>query len=273
MKQTIIIVGLGQLGLSFARGFLKLGHPVIPLGRHDQLEADMIAHLPGTLRILMAMGEDDLAPALQKTQLRLAQLKRSADYIFLQNELRPEQWLPYCTNPTVSVVWFEQKKDKLAHEVLPSVHFGPAASLCDHALKALSLSSKVQDLECESSTELSSALAEALVLKNLYILILNLGGLRAPGSALALYEESRELFEVLFEELFSLEEALFCASFPQLRLPKQALKRQLIEAINADPDHGCAGRSAPRRLARSLEHATRLELDLPTLEAIKREVL
>ncbi len=28
MKKTVVVVGLGELGSVFARGFLRLGHPV-----------------------------------------------------------------------------------------------------------------------------------------------------------------------------------------------------------------------------------------------------
>jgi hypothetical protein len=37
MSKIIVIIGMGELGELFARGFLKLGHPVYPVLRNMQL--------------------------------------------------------------------------------------------------------------------------------------------------------------------------------------------------------------------------------------------
>jgi hypothetical protein len=42
----------------------------------------------------------------------------------------------------------------------------------------------------------------------------------------------------------------------------------LLEAIAADPHHGCAGRSAPLRLKRALHHADAAGLAIPELRRI-----
>jgi hypothetical protein len=42
----------------------------------------------------------------------------------------------------------------------------------------------------------------------------------------------------------------------------------LGEAFLADPDHGCCGRSAPKRLARMMTHAEEAGLELPIVSGI-----
>jgi hypothetical protein len=42
----------------------------------------------------------------------------------------------------------------------------------------------------------------------------------------------------------------------------------MVEAIAADPEHLCTGRSAPARLARAIEHAYAAGLPAPILRAI-----
>ena len=37
MKAPIIIIGIGEMGAVFARGFLRCGHPVYPVTRHTDI--------------------------------------------------------------------------------------------------------------------------------------------------------------------------------------------------------------------------------------------
>ena len=39
MKQSVVVIGMGEMGGVFARGFLKSGHPVIPINRGDDIVA------------------------------------------------------------------------------------------------------------------------------------------------------------------------------------------------------------------------------------------
>ena len=43
------------------------------------------------------------------------------------------------------------------------------------------------------------------------------------------------------------------------------------QAFDGDPQHQCMGRSAPARLQRALEHAERLSIETPMLNAIAKE--
>jgi hypothetical protein len=51
-------------------------------------------------------------------------------------------------------------------------------------------------------------------------------------------------------------------------LDRAGLMSGLLEAITADPQHGCAGRSAPLRLKRALHHADAAGLAIPELRRI-----
>jgi hypothetical protein len=109
------------------------------------------------------------------------------------------------------------------------------------------------------------------VVKNLYILTLNLAGLETRGKAGELLDEHRALFDRLVPELIQLQSALLGPAGN--RLDAARLIRDLEASILADPAHGCAGRTAPRRLERNLAHARQLGLTLPELERLASQFL
>ena len=47
---------------------------------------------------------------------------------------------------------------------------------------------------------------------------------------------------------------------------------EFMAAVDADPDHACAGRTAPSRLQRALDQASEHGLELPRMTAIAREL-
>jgi hypothetical protein len=236
----------------FARGFLKLGHPVVPVTRAVRV-ADALAHAPEPELVLVAVGEDDLAPAL--AELPTEWRSRVG---LLQNELLPEQWTTQSiVDPTVAIVWFEKKPGREVVEVRPTLVSGPREGLVVEALRALGISARPID---------PTDLHHELVVKNLYILTLNLAGLETRGTAGELLDKHRALFDRLVPELIRLERSLLGDA--GARLDDARLVRDLEASIQADPAHGCAGRSAPRRLERSLAHARRLGVTLPELERL-----
>jgi hypothetical protein len=264
--QPVLVVGLGQLGCLFSEGFLRLGHPVIPVLRGDSLPELYGKHSP--CAILVATGEDDLPPVLQGLP---PEAKNRVTLI--QNELRPAQWLEHQVNPTVAVVWFEKRKGKAPHVVLPSVLSGEMAPWMTRCFAKL-------DLPCRTVSTMNELYHE-LVFKNLYILGLNLAGLGkvdgiSPQQARDLVSSHQDLFSNLLTEILALEFALLqeavllypSAGLGEVHLDKEKLYQDLLSAIQADPDHNCAGRSARRRLARALEHARRLSLPVPLLESL-----
>lgn len=261
MKAPVVVVGLGQLGTAFSEAFLRLGHPVIPVLRGHSLAAACTSTQEPAL-ILLAVGEDDLGPALAEVPESLHQ-----KVALLQNELRPDQWRSVMgdVEPNVAIVWFEKKPGKVAHPVLPSVLFGAQAPLLSRAYEKLELPARTIGSHKD--------LAHELALKNLYILGLNLSGMISEGNAGDLLKSNQSTFEAVCQDVLLLEQRLLADSgsedYSLLKLDEEKLMADLRQAILADPSHGCAGRSAPRRLARTLEQAQAHGLELKTLTAIQ----
>jgi len=104
MKAPICIVGLGELGSVFARGFMRLGHPVFPILRGESM--DQVARAVDPELVLISTGEGDLQTALKS----LPEVWKDR-IVMIQNELLPRDWSSHALiNPTVISVWFEKKK-------------------------------------------------------------------------------------------------------------------------------------------------------------------
>lgn len=251
-NEPALIVGLGQVGKVFAEGLLREGYPVFPVLRGMPL-ADALRAVPNPELVLLSVGENDLEPLLAGVSpapaLRL---------VLVQNELVPAVWEQHGHAPSIVVVWFEQKAGQPLKEVLPSVIFGPAAPVLTAALHRVGVRTRTVASEAELLFE--------LVLKNLYILVLNLAGLAVGGSVRELWEEHAELALAVSRDVLDLQEALTGRA-----LPRDALIAGLRHACAADPAHGCRGRTAPERLARALDQAARHGLAVPTLRQLARD--
>lgn len=255
MSEHIVVVGMGQLGAVFAEGFLRTGHSVTPV-----LRGGDVAHACEQTRpeaVLVATGEDDLGDVL--TRLPASVRDRA---LLIQNELRPEKWQQHHLEPTLGIVWFEKRKGKQPNVVLPTVLFGKQTALLEEALTALELPHR--------TIHTNEELAHELVLKNLYILGLNLAGLRVGGVAKELLTIHRAFFDDVIGEILPLEGALLdtVPPFSSAMLDKTRLLKDLERAILADPEHSCSGRSAPRRLERTLKDAERLSMKTPILRQL-----
>jgi hypothetical protein len=255
MPEPIVIIGMGEMGELFARGFLKLGHPVYPVLRGTRL-CDAARVVPEPLLVVAAVGEDDLDPLLtvmpETWKGRLA---------LLQNELLPHDWMRHgIADPTVIVVWFDKKKGRPFVAVLPTPVSGPQAQRVTEALEAL-------EIPCYRVAP--SELLYELVRKNLYILTINIAGLKLPpGSTVsALWTHHRALAEPVANEILDIQQRL--AEAP---LPRDRLLQGMIEGFAGDPDHMCTGRTARQRLQRALSTAHADGIPVSTLEAIAREV-
>ena len=248
MKSPIVIIGLGEMGGVFARGFLRLGHPVYPVTR-DTLLADMAAELPAPELVLVAVAEGELQTVLQELP------KSWAGRIgLLQNELLPQDW-EGMDEPTVISVWFEKKPGMDYKVIIPSPAYGPHAWLLADALGALSIPVNVLTGQQQLLFE--------LVLKNLYILTSNIAGLEVGGNVGELWEQNNDLARTVASEIIALQERLAGKSFDH-----EALIAAMLKAFDEDPAHKCMGRSAPVRLSRALEQAEQFGLELPTLRRI-----
>ena len=247
-KKPVVVIGMGEMGSVFARGLLRLGHPVHPVNRNSNIKK-IAKGLPEPKLVLVAVGEADLASTLET--IPKAWRKRLA---LLQNELLPADYEDF-DKVTVISVWFEKKKGADAKVIIPSPVQGPNAALLADALATLNISSKIIEKPRDMLNE--------LVVKNLYILTTNIAGLRTGGTVGRLWADHQIFAQQVANEIIKLQEGLTGSRFNN-----HVLIDTMLDAFNGDPDHQCIGRSAPARLARALEHADRLGLELPTLRAI-----
>jgi len=252
MQSPMVVIGIGELGSVFARGFLKTGHPVYPITRDMDMTAEA-GQIPAPEAVLVATGEADLHPTLEK--IPSAWRDR---LILLQNELLPRDWQQHeLDNPTVISVWFEKKKGMDSKVVLPSPVWGPHAQTVKAALESLELPAYIVDSLAEMEYE--------LVRKNLYILTTNIAGLELPEGATVsdLRNDHGELMDKVAQDVLDIQQALVGHELDRTRL-----MTGMLEAFDGDPAHKCKGRSAPARLKRALRHADQFGLEVPTLRAI-----
>jgi len=250
MDKPVVVIGIGEIGSVFARGFMKLGYPVVPVTR----EMDMglvAADVADPEMVVVAVAEKDL-------QSTLAAMPDawSDKLVLLQNELLPRDWLAHgLKNPTVISVWFEKKKGMDSKVVITSPVFGQFAELLKQALGSLDIPVAVVESE--------EALLFELVLKNLYILTTNIAGLEAGGNVSELWTNHNELACEVAGDVLDIQEQLTGEE-----LDRTALIEGMLRAFDGDPEHGCMGRSAPARLERALAIADEADLEVPTLRRI-----
>lgn len=246
---AVVVVGLGEMGSVFARGFLRSGFTVHPVTRGMQMQS-VADSSPDPELVLIAVGEADLHEQLAKVpdiwKHRL---------VLLQNELLPRDWQQYDLQPTVISVWFEKKKGQDSKVIIPSPVFGKHAQLVVDALASIDIAARVLPD--------ADALLHELVLKNVYILTTNIAGLEVGGNVGQLWDEHNSEARLVAEEVIRLQEALTGKV-----LDHGSLIDGMVEAIEGDREHMCMGRSAPKRLQRALALAADHDLSLPTLERI-----
>ncbi|WP_127470770.1 hypothetical protein [Thiomicrorhabdus aquaedulcis] len=257
MKQPIIIIGLGELGSVFARGFLRLGYPVQTLTR-DINPQSLAKDIPSPTAVLVAVGESDITQVLKNIPSEWQD-----KLILLQNELLPRDWQSIAIiQPTVISVWFEKKKGNDSKVVLPSPVFGPHAKLVFNALSQIDLPCLILDTPEELLFE--------LVRKNLYIITTNVAGLEVGGNVEELAIHHAKLMEAIANDVLDIQNWLTDGVVNSTSL-RDRLLDGLQEAIKGDPKHQCMGRSAPMRLKRALERAQQANLAVSTLKDIAQK--
>ena len=251
MKQAIVIIGLGEMGGVFARGFLRAGYPVYPITRSMDLSAEA-ALIPEPALVLLAVGEGDLHASLESVP---AQWKDKL--ALLQNELLPRDWLNTgYVQPTVISVWFEKKKGQDVKVLIPSPAFGPGADILIDAMTAIDVNAR----KVASAEELTYE----LVRKNVYILTTNIAGLECGGTVEELWSMHQDLACEVANEVIDIQQWL-----TDTELNRDRLIEGFVEGINGDLAHKCMGRSAPSRLRRALGFADEAGLAVPKLRAIQ----
>lgn len=250
MKQPVVLIGVGEMGGVFSRGFLRLGHPVYPITRDMDMNSEA-EQIPNPALVLVSVGEADLHPTLEAipTQWR--------DKLgLLQNELLPRDWQQHnISNPTVISVWFEKKKGQDSKVLIPSPAYGPGAELLTSALNALDIDARTVSNEDELCFE--------LVRKNVYILTTNIAGLECGGTVENLWNDNQSLAKQVASDVMDIQDWLVGA-----QQDRENLMAGFVESVNADLEHKCMGRSAPARLTRALQFADEAGLAVPTLREI-----
>lgn len=255
MSQSVVVVGLGEMGSVFARGFLRSGFTVHPVIRGIEMQTvadELVAQHVEPELVLIAVAEADLHAQLAKVPARWRDR-----LVLLQNELLPHDWQQYDLQPTVISVWFEKKKGQDSKVIIPSPVFGKKAQLVADALASIDIAARVLADDAQ--------LLQELVLKNVYILTTNIAGLEVAGNVGQLWDEHNELATAVASDVIRLQEALTGQS-----LDHEALIAGMVKAFGGDREHMCMGRSAPARLQRALSQAAELGLSLPALERIAR---
>lgn len=252
LKSPIIVVGMGELGSVFARGFLRLGYPVQGVTR--QMSMQMVADsLPSPQAVLIAVGEADIHETLKNCPSEWHD-----KVILIQNELLPRDWqTTQIQDPTVISVWFEKKKGMDSKQVMSSPVYGKHAQLVADALNELGLETRV--------LKTPEALNFELVRKNLYILTTNIAGLDVGGTVADLAKNHADVMNAVAQDVLAIQDHL-----TQQTNPMEPLMQGLLEAFNGDPEHKNMGRSAPARLQRALAVADQAGLAVKTLRNIAK---
>ncbi|HEY9051305.1 MAG TPA: hypothetical protein VIQ03_07160 [Gammaproteobacteria bacterium] len=250
MNKPVVMIGLGEMGGVFARGFLRSAYPVYPVTRVMDITA-VSNQIADPELVVVAVAENDLHAMLETIPSHWRDR-----LLLLQNELLPHDWNSHgLKNPTVISVWFEKKKGQDARVIIPSPVFGPKATLVRDALASI-------DISCSCLASQDELLFE-LVVKNLYILTSNIAGLETGGTVGELWRNHREVAEAVVRDVIQLQQALTGEIFDQ-----DELVAAMLRAFDGDPDHKCMGRSAPARLARALQLAQEKQIAVPTLQRI-----
>ena len=250
MQKSVVLIGVGEMGGVFARGLLKSGCAVFPATRQTDL-AQMQKSISDPQAVVVAVAEKDFNSCLQTIpKLWLDRL------VLLQNELIPQDWQrQHVSNPTVISVWFEKKYPQDYKVIIPSPVFGPKADIIATALKSLNIPTVILKSEEELLVE--------LVVKNLYILTINIAGLKVGGTVEELWKKHQALAQEVANEVLDIQFSLIGKE-----LTRKTLIEKMVTAFAGDWQHKCMGRTARDRLTRALYQADEAGLAVPTLRQI-----
>ena len=255
MQAPIVIIGMGELGGVFARGFLRCGHPIYPITRQMNIVKES-QNIPPPALVLVSVQESELHSVLEKIP-KIWQNKLG----LIQNELLPKDWLAHnIENPTVAVVWFEKKKDMELSSILYTPCYGPNALLISNALQSLD--------ESAPTVKNEEDLLYELLRKTVYILTVNTAGLVQNCTVGELWHKHQALAREIATEIILIQESL-----TGKQLPIEKLINGMAEGIKDCPDRHCLGRSAPTRLKRWLAYAEHANLATPRLLEINHSLL
>ncbi len=242
------------MGGVFARGLLRLGHPVFPITRAMDINRSA-NEIAAPEAVIVAVAEKDIQTVLAD----IPEAWRDR-LVLLQNELLPHDWQQHgLNNTTVISVWFEKKTGMDFKVLIPSPIFGPHAQLVADALATLSIPTTVLSTADELETE--------LLIKNVYILTTNIAGLETGGTVSELWSNHQSVARAVAADVMAVQ-----ASLVGHELDHDKLIAGMVNAFEGDPDHNCMGRSAPARLERVLKQADKAGLAVATLREIHARI-
>jgi len=245
-QKPVVIVGMGEMAGVFARGFLRMGHPVFPITRNMDIQ-QQANDINNPELVLIAVAEKDIQSVLENIPTQWKDR-----LVLLQNELLPNDWQQHQLDATVISVWFEKKKGQDAKVLIPSPVYGDKAKILVDSLAAI-------DIPARKLASPEDLLFE-LVVKNVYILTTNIAGLKTGGTVSELWSQHQDIAREVSKEIIRLQGMLTGETFNE-----EALIDAMLIAFEGDPQHSCMGRSAPARLERALHLAEQHQLKLPTL--------
>ncbi len=250
MKNPVVIIGLGQIGGVFARGFLSAGYPVFPVTFNMDIEKAAGTY-PEPEFVLLAVPENKLHGVLQtippvwRDKLGL-----------LQNELLPKDWQDEkIINPTAMAVWFEKKSGRGVNVFQTTPVYGPHAQQVKDSLGAI-------NIPCNILLNPDELVFE-LVKKNLYVLTINIAGLSVGGTVGDLWPGHQELVYDIANDVLDIQQWLTGKTFD-----RDKLISAMIKVFEHVPGHNCKGRVAIERLERTLAYAKKAEINTDMLYRI-----
>jgi hypothetical protein len=134
MKLPVVLLGGGEMGSVFARGLLKLGHPVYPVTRGISV-TDAAKHISEPTAVIVAVGEGNIHEILAD----IPQVWHEK-LVLSQNELLPVDWQRHALEQVTTIsVWFEKKPGQDFKVIIPSPVYGPFAELIHDAFGVLNI--------------------------------------------------------------------------------------------------------------------------------------
>ena len=250
LKNIVVLIGAGEMGGVFARGLLRSGYPLYPVVRGMNIEEAARA-VGSPAAVVVAVRENELTAVLEKIPAAWKE-----PVVLLQNELLPRDWKAKgFNNPTVISVWFEKKPGQDFKIIISSPVFGPLAELVRSALESLKIPVRVLQTEEELLFE--------LILKNVYILTINIAGLQVGGTVEELWKKEEALAKAVAQDVMDVQFWLAGREFNRTRIIEK-----MAEAFAGDGQHKCLGRTAQERLTRIIGQADEAGLAVRTLREI-----
>lgn len=254
MKKPVVIVGIGQMGGVFAKGFLKAGYPVYPVVSGMSIESSAKSILECDF-VLLAVPENKLHAVIQ---LIPNQWKNKLG--LLQNELLPKDWQAEGIKTiTAMAVWFEKKKAQGIKVFKPTPVFGPHAETVREGLHEMDIPCKVLSSSDELLTE--------LVKKNVYVLTINIAGIEKGGTTGDLLTNHLDFAQSIANEVIDIQEWLAKKKFD-----RDEIISSMISVFKKVPGHKCRGRVARERFDRALAYAAESGVGTPVLTGISERI-